>query len=163
MDDSERVLRDLLLQRLRGRGAHMPFEEAVKDFPMAAINARFPNGTYSSWGLLEHIRLTQLDILDYVHDPNYAHKQWPKEYWPDESKQVTPAEWDATIAAFLADRLELEKLVEDPETDLYAKIPWGGDHTILREILIVSDHNAYHLGEFAIVRQVMGTWGNREG
>ena len=161
MDDNEQVLRGLLLQRLRGRGAHMPFEEAVKDFPMAAINTVFSNGTYTPWALLEHLRLTQLDILDYVRDPNYAHKQWPLQYWPPEGKQVTPKDWDETVSSFLADRLELEKLVEDPGTDLYAKIPWGGDHTILREVLIVSDHNAYHLGEFAIMRQVMGTWGER--
>ena len=161
MNDEERLLRELLLQRLRGRGAHMPFEEAVKDFPMAAINTVFPNGTYTPWALLEHLRLTQLDILDYVRDPNYAHKQWPKEYWPPEGKQVTPKDWDDTVSRFLADRLELEKLLEDPATDLYAKIPWGGDHTILREVLIVSDHNAYHLGEFAIMRQVMATWGKR--
>jgi hypothetical protein len=161
MDENEEVLRGLLLQRLRGHGAHMPFEEAVKDFPMAAINSVFPKGTYTPWALLEHLRLTQLDILDYVRDPNYAHKSWPKEYWPPEGKQVTAADWDATVSQFLADRLELEGLVEDSATDLYAKIPWGGDHTILREVLIVSDHNAYHLGEFAIIRQVMDTWGDR--
>ena len=161
MTDEERLLRELLLQRLRGRGAHMPFEEAVKDFPMAAINSVFPSGTYTPWALLEHLRLTQLDILDYVRDANYAHKQWPKEYWPAEGKQAAPGDWLETVSRFLADRLELEKLVEDPATDLYAKIPWGGDHTILREILIVSDHNAYHLGEFAIMRQVMDTWGDR--
>jgi hypothetical protein len=161
MDDNERLLRELLLQRLRGRGAHMPFEEAVKDFPVRAINTVFPNGTYTPWALVEHLRLTQLDILDYVRDPNYAHKEWPKEYWPPEGRQVTSKQWDETIARFLSDRLELEALVQDPATDLYAKIPWGGDHTVLREVLIVSDHNAYHLGEFAIMRQAMGTWGER--
>jgi hypothetical protein len=161
VNDQERLLRELLLQRLRGRGAHMPFEEAVKDFPMASINTVFPNGTYTPWALLEHLRLTQLDILDYVRNPLQAHKEWPKEYWPPEGKQVTPQQWDETVSSFLADRLELEKIVEDPASDLYAKIPWGGDHTILREVLIVSDHNAYHLGEFAIMRQVMDTWGER--
>jgi hypothetical protein len=139
----------------------MPFEEAVKDFPMEAINTAFPNGTYTPWALLEHMRLTQWDILDYVRNPEYQHREWPGEYWPPEGKHVTPQDWDATIAGFLADRLELERMVEDPDTQLYAKIPWGGDHTFLREVLIVSDHNAYHLGEFAIMRQVMDTWGDR--
>jgi hypothetical protein len=161
VDESESVLRGLLLQRLRGRGAHMPFEEAIKDFPMEAINTVFPNGTYTPWALIEHMRLTQLDILDYVRDPNYAHKEWPKDYWPAGGKQVTAQEWDETVSSFLADRLELEMMVEDPKTDLYARIPWGGDHTFVREVLIVSDHNAYHTGEFAIMRQVMGTWGER--
>ena len=161
MTEDERLLRELLLQRLRGLGAHMPFEEAVKDFPMAAINAVFPNGAYTPWALIEHMRRTQLDILDYVRDPSYAHKQWPKDYWPPEGEEVSPERWDETVASFMADRLELERMVQNPATQLYAKIPWGGDHTFLREVLIVSDHNAYHTGEFAIMRQVMATWGQR--
>ena len=159
---SDTVLRELVLQRLRGRGAHMPYEEAIKDFPPDRINDKFPNGSYSSWALLEHLRIAQWDILDYIRNPDYLHMQWPKDYWPDESKSATPEEWDATVRAFLSDRAELEAMVEDTKTDLYAEIPWGNGHTILREMLIVSDHNAYHIGEFAIMRQVMGTWSNRE-
>jgi hypothetical protein len=161
MDDSERVLRELLLQRLLGRGAHMPFEDAVKDFPAGAINTVFPNGTYTPWALVEHMRRTQADILEYVRDPNYKHKDWPKDYWPEKGLKVTPEQWDETLAAFFSDRAELEAMVQDPAVDLYAKIPWGGDHTLLREVLIVSDHNAYHTGEFAIMRQTMDTWGDR--
>jgi hypothetical protein len=162
MTDNERLLRDLLLQRLRGRGAHMPFEDAVKDFPMDAINTVFPNGTYTPWALVEHMRLTQWDILDYIRNPDYQHREWPKEYWPPEGRQVTAEQWQETVDGFMADRLELERIVQEPDTDLHAKIPWGGDHTVLREILIVSDHNAYHTGEFAIIRQVMDTWGPRD-
>lgn len=157
-DENDSSLREQLLQRLRGRGAHMPFEEAVKDFPADRINDRFPNGDYSSWGLVEHLRITQRDILDYVRDPQYRHMQWPLDYWPDPEKQASPQEWKETIDAFLADKAQLEALVQDPKTDLFAPIPWGGDHTVLREILIVTDHNAYHIGELAIMRQVMGTW-----
>jgi hypothetical protein len=161
MPDANQVLREQLLMRLKGRGAHMPFEDAVNDFPLDRINERFPNGTYSSWGLVEHLRIAQHDILDYIRNPDYRHMQWPKDYWPDETTTASAEDWQATIEAFLSDRGELEAMVEDPETDLYAEIPWGNGHTVLRELLIVSDHNAYHIGELAIMRQVMGTWGNR--
>ena len=136
----------------------MPFEQAVADFPMDRINEKFPNGTYSSWALLEHLRLTQRDILDYCRDPGYRHGEWPRDYWPSQDALATPDGWAKTIEVFLSELDELIAIVEDPETDLYAPIPWGGDHAILREILIIADHNAYHIGELAIMRQVMGTW-----
>lgn len=156
--DNDALLRQQLIGRLRGRGAHMPFEEAVSDFPIERINDAFPNGTYSAWGLIEHLRIAQFDILDYTRNPEYRHLQWPAEYWPAPEKQASAAEWQATVQAFLDDQAALIALVEDPATDLYAAIPWGGDHTVLREVLIVCDHNAYHIGELAIMRQVMGAW-----
>jgi hypothetical protein len=156
--ENEKLIRDQLVQRLRGRGAHMPYEEAVAGFPMDRINERFPNGTYASWALLEHLRLTQRDILDYCTDPDYRHREWPRDYWPPEDAVATPEDWAHTVDVFLAELDELIAIVGNPATDLYAPIPWGGDHTILREILIIADHNAYHIGELAIMRQVMGTW-----
>lgn len=156
--DGDSLLREQLVQRLRGHGAHMAFEEAVTDFPVDRINDRFPNGDYSSWGLVEHLRLAQLDILDYIHDPDYEDKEWPKDFWPNPDKTASAAEWDATIDAFLSDLRQLEAIVQDLSTDLHAAILWGGDHTVLREVLLVCDHNAYHIGELAIMRQVMGTW-----
>ena len=156
--DNEALIRDQLVQRLRGRGAHMPLQQAVADFPMDRINEKFPNGTYSSWALLEHLRLTQRDILDYCTNPDYELRPHPEGYWPAQEAVATPADWAHTVEVFLNELDELIALVENPETDLYAPIPWGGDHTILREVLIIADHNAYHVGELAIMRQVMGTW-----
>jgi hypothetical protein len=156
--DNEALIRSQLVQRLRGRGAHMPFEQAIADFPMDRINDKFPNGTYSSWGLIEHLRLTQHDILAYCTNPDYEHREWPREYWPSEDAMATAEDWSNTVEGFLAELDGLIAIVENPETDLYVPIPWGGDHTILREILIVTDHNAYHIGELAIMRQTMGTW-----
>lgn len=156
--DNEALIRDQLIQRLRGRGAHMPFQTAVADFPMDRINEIFPNGDYSSWALLEHLRLTQNDILDYCVNPNYQRRPHPEGYWPEPGTIATAEDWQRTCEVFLAELDQLIALVENPETDLYASIPWGGDHTILREILIIADHNAYHVGELAIMRQVMGTW-----
>jgi hypothetical protein len=156
--DNESLIRDQLVQRLRGRGAHMPFQQAVAEFPMHRINDCFANGTYSSWALIEHLRLTQRDILDYCTDPNYERRPHPEGYWPAPGTVATANDWARTVEVFLSELDELIAMVENPETDLYAPIPWGGDHTILREILIIADHNAYHVGELAIMRQTMGTW-----
>jgi hypothetical protein len=156
--EAERITREQVVARLRGRGARMPFEEAVKDFPMARINDRFPNGTYGSWGVVEHLRRTQVDMLDYITNPNYTHGEWPKDYWPDEDQQATAAEWEESIAGFGADLERFIAIVEDEATDLYAPIEWAPQHNILRCVLIICDHNSYHIGELAIMRQVMGTW-----
>ncbi|HLF72042.1 MAG TPA: DinB family protein [Dehalococcoidia bacterium] len=159
MDERETIIREQILGILRGGHAHMPFAEAVKDFPMDDINKPFPNGSYSAWGLLEHVRITQWDILDFSRNPGYKYIKWPEDYWPGTGKTATPEDWRKTCEAFESDMKELEALLMDPKTDLYAKIAWGEGQTILREMLVVADHNAYHLGELAIMRQVMNNWG----
>ena len=156
MNDS--MLRDDLAELLDGQGAHMPLEDAVADFPDDAINRRPPNVDYTPWHLLEHIRLTQLDILDYVRNRNYQARAWPAEYWPAPDAKATPAEFQATVDGCLADRAELRRMLVDPSMDLFAVIPGTPGHTLLREVRIAADHAAYHVGEFAVLRQVMGTW-----
>lgn len=156
---ADSVVREHLLELLRGGNAHMTFEEAIEEYPQASINTRFPNGTYTPWHLLEHLRRTQWDILDFIRNPNYREGTWPDDYWPAQDQQATEDDWKGTIAAFHADMQALQAIVQDPQTDLYARIPHGTGQTIFREILLVADHNAYHIGEFAIMRQVMGTWG----
>jgi len=151
-------LRRQLAQLLDGVGAHMPFEEAVADFPVEAINRRAPHVDYSPWHLLEHLRLTQADILDYVVNPDYVEADWPAEYWPDREATATRSEFDETVRRFLADKATLRALVMDPDRDLFAVIPGTPGHTLLREVRVDADHNAYHVGEFAIMRQIMGTW-----
>lgn len=151
-------VRQQLVRLLEGLDAHMPLEEAVRDFPTAAMNQRPPQVRYTPWHLLEHIRLTQADILDYLTDPAYVAPPWPGAYWPEASASATRAGWDASIAGYLADRARLREMVEDTERDLLAEIPGTPGHTLLREIRIVADHTAYHVGEFAILRQVTGTW-----
>jgi hypothetical protein len=151
-------LRRELLRLLDGLDARMPFEEAVVDFPDDAFNRRPPNVDYTPWHLIEHIRLTQADILDYVTNPAYEERQWPRDYWPDRGATATRADWDATIRGFLADIEALKGLVADEERDLMAVIPGTPGHTLLREVRIVGDHNAYHIGELAVLRQVTGTW-----
>jgi DinB superfamily len=156
MDDE--ALRRQLAKLLDGVGAHMPFEEAVADFPDDAMNVRAPNCDYTPWHLIEHLRLTQADILDYVVNPDYVEIEWPADYWPAGDATATRAEFDETIRGFLADRDALRDLVLDPARDLFAVLPGTPGHTLLREVRIDADHNAYHVGEFAILRQVMGTW-----
>ena len=152
------ILRHELLELLAARGAHMPLDEAVAAFPGEAINARPPNVTYTPWQLLEHIRLAQWDILDYITNRAYRELSWPEGYWPAPDATATPDEFARTVAAIRADQQALHDLVADPATDLLATIPGTPGHTILREIRLLADHNAYHVGEFAILRQVMGTW-----
>jgi hypothetical protein len=147
-----------LLELLAGEGAHMTLEEAVADFPDEAINSRPPNVSYTPWQLLEHIRLTQADILEYVVNPDYIERSWPVDYWPAADAEATPKQWAETIRGCLADRKALADLVADPEYDVFAVIPNTPGHTLLREVRVAADHTAYHVGEFAILREVMGTW-----
>ncbi len=156
---NDQVVREEVQFLLSGGNAHMSLEEAIDDFPMEQINTLYPKGTYTPWHLLEHLRLTQWDILDFIRNPNYQEREWPRDYWPPEGQQATAQDWQQTIAAFQADLKELQALATNPNTDLYARIPHGSGQTVLRELLVVADHNAYHIGEFAIQRQVMGTWG----
>ena len=152
-------LREQLAQLLEHGNAHMSFEEAVAEYPMSHINIVFPNGNYGTWHLLEHLRLSQWDILDFIRNPHYRELAWPADYWPSPDQQATPDDWQRTIHDFLADQQALRAIILDPHTDLWAPIPQGTGQTVAREIMVVADHNAYHIGELAIMRQVMGTWG----
>ena len=141
------ILREQLLALIDGHGAHLPFDAAVADFPDDAINRLPPNVPYTPWHVLEHIR-----------NRAYLAPTWPEEYWPARDATATPEQFGLTIGGFRADRTALHELVADPATDLLATIPNTPGHTILREVRLVGDHNAYHIGEFAILRQVMWTW-----
>src|SRR6266568_5578772 len=132
-DELRAQLVDLLL---RGN-AHMSYADAVKDFPLAKINDKFPNGDYSAWGLLEHLRITQNDILDFIVNPHYQDMAWPQAYWPNPQTVATPSDWQHTIERFHRDQQALVDLVQDPQTDLFVKIPHGTGQNILKEIMVV--------------------------
>jgi hypothetical protein len=157
MPDDDTLRRELI-QLIDGVGAHMSFDEAVADFPDDAINRRPPNVDYTPWQLIEHLRFTQADILDYIRNRTYIESDWPEAYWPARDATATPEQFARTVEDFRSDQAALRNIVADPSTDLTAPIPNTPGHTILREVRIVGDHNAYHVGEFAILRQVMGTW-----
>ncbi len=154
----DQVIRDQLLALLRGGNAHMTFDDAVADFPLEHINTHPPQVPYTFWHLLEHLRLTQRDILDFIRNPAYEYLPWPAGYWPAPDTQAEPVQWAKTIADFHADLQAIEALVKDRQTDLTAPIPHAPDYTIFREILLVADHNAYHIGELGVLRQAMGLW-----
>jgi hypothetical protein len=148
------------LQMLLGDGhAHMGFEEAVRDFPMDAINRMIPNGSYTPWHLLEHMRITQRDSLDYMLQADYTGLAWPDAYWPARDATATEEMWLETVESFRADLAEFFAIVQDEHTDLDQPVPSNPEHTLLRSVMIIAAHNHFHTGEFAILRQVMGTWG----
>jgi hypothetical protein len=155
-------LREQLVILLHGTEAHMSFGEAVASFPAEAMNERAPNVTYTPWHILEHLRITQWDILEYMRDPRgHRSPEWPVGYWPDPSATTTPEGFRRTVDGFIADRDAVEEIVRDPATDLLAVLPGTPGHTVLREVTILGNHNSYHVGEFAGLRQVMQTWRRR--
>jgi len=158
MAPPDQAYREQLMALLDGHGAHMPFDEAIADFPEGAINTFPANVPYTPWHLIEHMRLTQRDMLDYITSLDYSAGIWPVDFWPERQATATPDEWTASVQGFLDDRATLRAMVADPERDILAPIPRTPGHTLARGVRIIGDHNAYHTGEFAILRQVMGTW-----
>jgi hypothetical protein len=154
----DQVLREQILQLLTGRNAHFTFDDAVTDFPIEAINRRPPNVPYTPWHLVEHLRIAQWDILEFMRDPGHISPEWPKGYWPDPQTTTNPAGWQQSLDRFRADMAAVKVMVQDPALDITSELPHAPGYTYLREFLLVADHNAYHIGEFAILRQVMGTW-----
>ncbi|HSK80827.1 MAG TPA: DinB family protein [Thermoanaerobaculia bacterium] len=157
--DKDRALRDHLLELLRCGSAHLDFDKAIADLPANLRGVRPEGSPHSVWELVEHLRFTQWDILDFSRNPDYATPNWPEDYWPKTPAPANDAAWEESVAAFHRDLKAMQDLVADPKTDLYAKIPWGDGQTILREAMLVADHNAYHLGQIVLVRQMLGDWG----
>ena len=154
----EAVIREQLLSLLQGGNAHMPLKEAVADFPLTEYNSKPPNVPYSFWHLLEHIRIAQWDILEFVLNPDHVSPEWPGGYWPEEGDGADNIKWEATLEQIRTDNKAFINLVNNPPYPLTSPIPHAPDYTIFREILVVSDHNAYHTGEFAILRGVLDLW-----
>ncbi len=153
--NNEETVRKQLLSFLRGGKAHMTFDLAVADFPTDLINRKTPQVSYTPWQLLEHLRMAQQDILEFIRNPNHVSPAWPDGYWPTADIQADENQWENTIKEFQSDLQTLAQLVENPDTNLYADLPHAKDYNILREILLVADHNAYHIGGFIILRRLM--------
>jgi hypothetical protein len=157
-DPIDRSLRDHLLELLRGGSAHLDFEKAIAGLPAGLRGARPPGASHSVWQLVEHLRIAQWDILEFSRNPDHVSPEWPAGYWPATEAPPEDTVWEASVEAFRRDLQAMQNLVSDPGTDLYAEIPWGDGQTILREALLVADHNAYHLGQIVTVRQMLGAW-----
>jgi hypothetical protein len=154
----DQALREHLLYLLRGGGAHLDFEAAIADLPVALRGAKVPGVPHTPWRLLEHLRIAQWDILEFSRNPRHVSPPFPGGYWPAGDAPPEEAAWDRSVAAFRADLQAMQDLVADPATDLFAPIPHGQGQTILREALLVADHNAYHLGQLVVVRRALGAW-----
>jgi uncharacterized damage-inducible protein DinB len=155
----EKALRQQIIKLLESNEAHATFEQAVDRFP-AELRGKRPEGVeYSAWQLLEHLRIAQEDILDFSTNPGYKAMEWPKDYWPAKPEPPDAKSWDKSVSAYHKDRKALSALVADETTDLFAKIAHGDGQTILREALLVADHNAYHIGQLVFLRKLLGAWG----
>jgi uncharacterized damage-inducible protein DinB len=155
---SDTALRELLARLLAWEDAHAGFEAAVGGMPVAHRGVRPPGLPYSAWELLEHVRIAQHDILDFCRNPHYAEMKWPADYWPSSPEPPTTDAWDESVGRFLEDRRAMQELAADPQVELGAKIPHGTGQTYLRELMLVADHTAYHLGQLVLVRRLLGAW-----
>jgi DinB superfamily len=158
--DGQAELRKQLIALLQGGQAHVTFDDAVKGLP-AELRGSVPQGLpYSAWQLLEHLRITQRDILNFSSPPTggYHAIEWPDDYW-SKSQQPTGAHaWDHSVAEIHRDLKTFIALIENPSADLYKPFRWGDGQNLLREALLIADHTAYHLGELIVLRRLLGAW-----
>ncbi len=156
--DSDKAMREHLLNLLRGGHAHIKFEDAVANMP-EELRGKKPGGLpYTPWQQVEHMRIAQWDILEYIRNPKHVSPEWSQGYWPD-AMPPTKGAWAQSVRAFKMDLKAMQELVAKPSTKLLAQIPHGQrGHTILREVLVLADHTAYHLGQLIVLRRLLGAW-----
>ena len=155
---NDQVMRSELLALLQGGNAHMDFEEAVAGFPLEFINKKPPNTPYSFWHFLEHLRIAQWDILEFIRNPRHVSPEYPAGYRPGPEEKTDEAGWQKSCDGFRSDLEALQEMVRDETVDLLAPIPHAPSYNVFREVLLAADHNAYHIGEIAIMRQIMEIW-----
>jgi hypothetical protein len=153
------LLREQLVAFLNGGQAHVQFSDAVANFPANRISERPAGLPYSAWQLLQHIRITLHDLLEFATNSEYVELEWPRSYWPKDAAPGKNQSWEETVKAIQADLKSFEQLVHSPNSNLYATIPWGKNgETLLREVLLAADHTSYHVGELILLRRVLGIW-----
>ena len=156
--DQDRSLRKHLVDLLKGGNAHAKFDEVISGIPTKLRGQKPTNLPHSPWMLLEHLRIGQWDILEFSRDKKHVSPDWPEGYWPRTVAPPSSAAWSASIKNFRKDVKAMQNLVTNPKIDLHARIPWGEGQTILRQALLVADHNAYHLAQLVDVRRLLGAW-----
>ena len=156
--DQMQALREQVVKNLRGGQAYDAFEEVTGEFAPDQRGVVPVGAGHSAWQILEHMRITQRDILDFSDNENgtYRELKWPEDYWPKEAKPSDAGAWERSIAAYQADERRLEELVMNPRSDLFLPFPWGEGQTLLREALMVADHAGYHLGQMVILQRLLG-------
>jgi hypothetical protein len=159
MADQDASLREQLYQLLLGSNAHVDVLTALKDFPPKLYGVKPQNAPHSAWELLEHMRIAMRDLWEFSTSDQYVEKKWPDDYWPSSSEPSSQEAWHTSVRALKEDMAAFGKLVKDPDSNLYAQIPWGKkEHTLLREVLIAADHISYHTGELVYLRRILGAW-----
>jgi hypothetical protein len=157
-DRKDKALREHVLYLLDGGGAHARFDEIVAGVPPKLLGQKPAGLLHSLWMLLEHLRIAQWDILEFSRNAKHASPKWPEGYWPKTPAPPKPTDWNASVKKFRQDLKAMRDLVKDPKTDLFAPIPWGDGQTVLREALLLADHNAYHQGQMLDARRLLGAW-----
>ena len=152
------ALREHLIQLLTGGHAHATFDGAVRGFPLKQIGVRPKGVPYSAWEVLEHMRIAQHDILRFSQTAEYVSPKWPEGYWPATRAPERESQWARSIRAFRKDLAEFQEMLRNPAQHLYRKFPWGDGQTLLREALLIADHNAYHIGQLVLIRRLLGEW-----
>jgi len=155
---NDAALREHLVKLMKGGQAHADFDTVIKGIPEAVRGKRPKGCPHSPWELLEHMRIAQWDILNFSRDAKHVSPPWPAGYWPSSPAPSSSSAWSKSVKAFRTDLEAMCDLVQNPATDLYAKIPHGDGQTILREALLVADHNSYHIGQIVLVRRLLGAW-----
>jgi hypothetical protein len=156
--DHAQSLRKHLLELLEGGGAHAKFDDVIKGLPAKLRGTKPAKFPHSPWMLLEHMRLAQRDILEFSRDAKHVSPPWPSGYWPKTEAPPNAAAWNKSVQQFRRDLKAMQNLVANKKTDLFARIPWGDGQTVLREALLLADHNSYHLGQMLDVRRMLGAW-----
>ncbi len=159
--NQDRALREQLVECLRGGSAHTGVISALENFPPELYGVKPSQSPHSAWELLEHMRIALHDLLDFSTNPEYVEQTWPDDYWPASPAPPSQDAWRISIEAFKQDLNAFERLAGNPNSNLYAEIPWGKDHqTLLHEILLAIDHTSYHTGELVLLRRILGAWRN---
>lgn len=152
------ILREHLQKALTWHAAHADWKRGLDGLPAKHRGAKPPGAPYSAWELLEHVRIAQWDILEFCRNPRHVSPEWPSGYWPPTPSPPSAAAWDKSVNALQNNLKAMAKFIGDPGTDLYASIPHGSGQTVLREALLLADHNSYHLGQFVLLRRLLGAW-----
>ena len=156
-------LRKHLVYLLSDGGAHVDFETAIARFPAARRGTKIAGAPHTAWQLIEHLRIAQWDILEFSRNPAHVSPKFPDGYWPRKDSPLSARAWNESVRAFQRDLSAMIRLVSNPKTDLFARIPHGGGQTILREALLVADHNAYHIGQLILLRKLLDAWPRKPG
>src|SRR5438445_10086251 len=159
--DPDHSLRDHLVALLGEGHAHVPFKDAIADWPAGLRGTKPPGQPFTPWRLLEHIRITQWDIVEFTKSARHVSPKWPSGYWPSTEEPPDDTAWDQSVAQVERDRRAMERIVINSKTDLFARIPHGTGQTVLREALLVADHTAYHVGQLVLLKRLLGVY--REG